>query len=253
MQKEEVLETSNRGQPVPEDVLQRIEKQEFYREDQSRDDHGRFEDEGGGGVATKWTESDVSKELQRQYDDAMASGYDADKHKAAYDKLVSDSGWTPNEISGLADREFDEAIREGEIQKPAPQISKPEIPSDYTTQGVTTTFNPHRTQDSFEIKHKSGATVTGFWQNQDFPNDTQSVTRGEIFLTSVPEVEQHKGLGYSLNADAIKLLKKNGAKTVNLSPVSEGGKAIVDKMMRDGLIHGPIRTSTTGKAEYSLT
>jgi hypothetical protein len=48
MQKGEVIDSSVRGMPVPDELLEQLDKQEFYREDQARDDHGRFADEGKG-------------------------------------------------------------------------------------------------------------------------------------------------------------------------------------------------------------
>jgi hypothetical protein len=49
-----IAETSKRGQPIPPEVLEAAETiagdsiTKFYAADQARDDHGRFEDEGGG-------------------------------------------------------------------------------------------------------------------------------------------------------------------------------------------------------------
>jgi hypothetical protein len=150
----------------------KLKTSKFYREDQARDDHGRFEDEGKG------------------------VGYVA------------------------------------------------------STPQATTTVKPG--DDTFVIKHPSGASVSGYVKNQDFPGEGIVSTRGEVFLTSVPEAEQGKGLGYSLTKDAVGLLAHHGTKTVNLSPTSEGGKRIVEKLGEDGIIGDAIKTSKSGKAEYPI-
>lgn len=108
-------------------------------------------------------------------------------------------------------------------------------------------------RDTFEIKTSKGATVNGYYRNQDFPGMSTKSDRAEIFITSVPESQRRMGIGYNLTEDAIRLVQKNGANTVNLSPTSEGGRAIVGKLKQNGIISGPIRTSETGKGEYDIT
>ena len=61
----------------------------------------------------RWSEAEVSAVLEqqfRQHADINKGPYDAARHKADYDMLVEQSGWTPNEISELSNKEFDEAM-----------------------------------------------------------------------------------------------------------------------------------------------
>ena len=106
--------------------------------------------------------------------------------------------------------------------------------------------------DTFEITTPTGASVSGYLKNQDFPNEGTVPDRGEIFLASVPESQQHKGVGYSLSKDALRLIASHGSKTVNLHPTHPGGKAIVKRLIKDGHIGEAIRTSATGKAEHPI-
>jgi len=149
-------------------------KHKFYRPDQARDEHGQFEDEGGGR---------------------------------------------------------------------APFVAN--------TPNATTKVKPG--DDTFEIKTATGASITGYVKNQDFPNEGIVPSRGEIFLASVPEAERGRGTGYSLTKDAVRLLSHHGTKTVNLHATSPGGKRIVEKLLSEGIIGPPIRTSQSGKAEHPIT
>jgi hypothetical protein len=142
----------------------------------------------------------------------------------------------------------------GELQKQArPEATAPTKPRRFSTDGVTrTVFSPYKEDATFSIVHKSGAVVNGYYKDQDFPGDTFSQKRGEVFLTEVPESERGKGLGYSLTKDAISLISANGGETVNLSPTSTGGKAIVSKLIKEGVISDALRKSATGKAEHAI-
>ena len=106
--------------------------------------------------------------------------------------------------------------------------------------------------ESFEISLPSGARVTGYTHNQDFPNDVSSPTRGEVFYAEVPEDDRRKGIGTSLFKDALRLMQTFGTETVNLSTTSDAGRGFVKQMIKDAVISEPIRTSETGKAEYTI-
>jgi hypothetical protein len=107
-------------------------------------------------------------------------------------------------------------------------------------------------REGFRVGTPSGARAVGHTHNSDFPNEKGSPTRGELFYTEVPKHEQGKGLGTSLSLDALNLMRHHGAKTVNMSVVSPSGQGLVDSLLRQGHISGPIRTSETGKAEYHI-
>lgn len=107
-------------------------------------------------------------------------------------------------------------------------------------------------KDAFQIKHKDGAAVSGYYQNQDFPGEKTKSDRGEVFLVQVNKGNRFKGIGYNLTEDAINIISANGGKTVNLSATSEGGRAIIKKLIANNIISGPIKTSETGKAEYNI-
>lgn len=129
---------------------------------------------------------------------------------------------------------------------------KPVIPKNYRTQNTTTSFNVAKVNDTFSIKTKDGAEVTGYLKNQDFPNEGFKPDRGEIFLTKVPSELEGKGLGLSLTEDAVKLMAANGTKTLNLHATSPGGERIVQKLIENKFISEPIKTSERGKTEHTI-
>ena len=119
------------------------------------------------------------------------------------------------------------------------------------TQGVSTQWGVGGQQDAFKLSLKDGSAVTGYAKDQDFPNEYSSPTRGEIFFTGIPESSRGKGIGKSLNIDALRVIAANGSTTVNMHGVSEGGRAIIASMIRDGYV-SLLRTSSTGKSEYKI-
>ncbi len=123
----------------------------------------------------------------------------------------------------------------------------------FKTQGARVSFGVGGTPESFEITTTSGAKQSGYLNNSDFPYDSFSPTRGELFYAEVPKSLQRKGIGTSLVTDALRLMHKNGAVTVNISPTSEGGRRLVESLKKNSLIEGPLRTSVTGKSEYKIT
>jgi len=119
------------------------------------------------------------------------------------------------------------------------------------TQGASLRFNVGAA-DTFEIAHESGAKVTGYLKNQDFPNQPATPTRGELFYAEVPEGKQRSGIGTSLAVDALQLMRVNGVETVNMHGTTAAGRALIAKLQRDNLLSEPIQTSPTGKAEYKI-
>jgi hypothetical protein len=106
------------------------------------------------------------------------------------------------------------------------------------------------TSNTFEIVANDGSKVTGYTHGADFPKDKESPARGEIFWMGVKTPK--KGFGTILLRKALLLLKKYGAKTVNLSPVSESGRALYNKAIREGFVSEPIRKSDSGKVECEI-
>ena len=106
--------------------------------------------------------------------------------------------------------------------------------------------------ESFQISTPDGASITGYVTNADFPEDSGSATRGELFFSEVPEDMRRRGIGKSLCLDALRLLKQHGAETVNASPTSDEGRHLVSSLVRSGFLVGPIRQSDSGKAEYQI-
>ena len=117
---------------------------------------------------------------------------------------------------------------------------------------ASTSFGYGGMEEGFKIQDPSGATAIGYTSNADFPNYRSSPTRGELFFVTVPEEHRRKGIGLSLSIQAIQLMKSKGCKTVNMSPTSVGGSAIINALKQKGLISDPIRTSPTGKKEYQI-
>ena len=130
---------------------------------------------------------------------------------------------------------------EGEIKRPRA----------FETSDATFRTNVGGGSTSFEI-NSGGAKVVGYSAGQDFPNQPSKPDRGEIFYVEVPEKERRAGRGYSLVKDALRVIAANGGTTVNMSGVSDSGRGLIDKLLREGEISGPIQTSQSGKAEYKL-
>jgi len=105
--------------------------------------------------------------------------------------------------------------------------------------------------NNFNIVYANGSRVTGIIST-DFPNDKISETRGEIWYAEVPKGLQKKGIGFEIVQDALNILRSKGMRTVNLSSVSGGGRALIEKLVREKEIGKKLRESTTGKAEYIL-
>lgn len=63
--------------------------------------------------AARWTEKQVSAEMQKHFDSFVKTGKYEETHseRAAFDDLVKRSGWTEQEIFSLSDKEFNEAIK----------------------------------------------------------------------------------------------------------------------------------------------
>lgn len=106
--------------------------------------------------------------------------------------------------------------------------------------------------EGFKIESPAGTTAIGYVSNADFPNDSSSPTRGELFLVNVQEGQRRRGEGMSISIQALRLMKEHGCSTVNMSAISKGGAAIVDRLIREGYISKAIRTSETGKSEYRI-
>ncbi len=173
---------------------------------------------------------------------------------------ASGRGFEPHESAPAGiDESAEGGMRSAESTNPAPDTPKTLFPGKLGTSkrleraplhtGETTT---QTAPDRFEIRTASGAAVTGYFRNQDFPGQDTKPDRAELFFVNVPAAEQRKGVGKGLAIDALRLLEKNGAKTVNMNATTPGGKALVASMLKDGLISGPIQTSATGKAEYFI-
>ena len=61
-----------------------------------------------------------------------------------------------------------------------------------------------------------------------------------------------RGAGYALTEDAVRLVRENGAKTVNMSTTSDGGRAIVERLKKNKIIGKEIQKSASGKIEYEI-
>ena len=86
----------------------------------------------------------------------------------------------------------------------------------------------------------------------DFPGDTSSPTRGELWYAEVPEGRRRQGLGGDLAREALQRMTDAGAETVVLSAVTDEGQSLVDSLQRNGLIGDAIRTAETGKSEHRI-
>lgn len=120
------------------------------------------------------------------------------------------------------------------------------------TEGASLEMGYGNMKEAFRITHPSGAYVTGYAYGQDFPNDSFSKTRAELFKIEVPKDQRRKGLGSSLAVDSLRVMVDNGALTVNMSPTNEGAKKFNLWLVDQGYISGPLRESQSGKVEYKI-
>jgi hypothetical protein len=323
MQSELLKHVSPRGQPVPQDVLDSIagdSTHKFYSEDQPRDDHGRFTDEGGMSATDKsiidyiperpMTDPSKLEPIKQHLPNSRYVPYSRTPFFRQVEAMHAPAGVTGGleykqsrdkffQTLPVADIPLDQPlvttqdiVNTDELAKvakrPDPDLSDKPVHAvkhngetymlnghhrivsaadmglksvkghllDLDKKAPFTANTPQATSklrgDVFEITHPSGASVSGYARNQDFPNEYSKPDRGEVFLTDVPEAARHKGLGYSLSKDAVALIKHHGSKTVNLAPTSPGGRRIVAKLIEDGIVGPPLRTSTTGKAEHPI-
>lgn len=115
---------------------------------------------------------------------------------------------------------------------------------------ITTGFANIR--EGFLISTPEGASAKGYLFNADFPNQRSKPTRGELFYIEVPERLRRRGIGTSLALDALRQMLANGATTVNMDVTTNEGLALIESLIRNGYIEGPIQESDT-KAEYNIT
>ena len=86
----------------------------------------------------------------------------------------------------------------------------------------------------------------------DFPGEYNKKTRGEIWYIEVPESLRKKGVGLKLCEKAISFMKSKGMKTVNMSPTSKEGRALIISLIHNGYVSKPIKQSQSGKMEFKI-
>jgi predicted acetyltransferase len=111
---------------------------------------------------------------------------------------------------------------------------------------------PSVREDSFEITDGKSR-LTFFIRNMDFPGQHNKKTRGEIYYIEVAKESRKKGLGLAMCRKALSLMKAVGTKTVNMSAVTDEGRALIISLIHHGDITGPIKRSSTGKMEFQIT
>ncbi len=124
--------------------------------------------------------------------------------------------------------------------------------TEFKTPGVVLVSNYANMREGFQLKTPNGSHIAGYLYNADFPGDSESPTRGELFYAEVPKGSRREGTGKSLALDAIAMMKNRGTKTVNMATTSDEGRALLASLLKAGVISGPLRTSATGKAEYAI-
>lgn len=105
-------------------------------------------------------------------------------------------------------------------------------------------------REGFNLTSPHGK-AQGYLYDADFPGDRSSRTRGELFYVEVARGSQGRGHGRSLAEDSLRAMLNHGAKTVNMSAVTDAGRGLIKALERDGVIRF-IRGSDTGKAEYEI-
>lgn len=105
-------------------------------------------------------------------------------------------------------------------------------------------------REGFNLTSPHGK-AQGYLYDADFPGDRSSRTRGELFYVEVARGSQGRGHGRSLAEDSLRAMLNHGAKTVNMSAVTDAGRGLIRALERDGAIRF-IRESETGKVEYEI-
>ena len=104
--------------------------------------------------------------------------------------------------------------------------------------------------DAYNIR--DGNARLTFMLGQDFPGERSKKTRGEIWYIEVPESQRKKGVGLIMCQNALSEMKKNGMKTVVMSPVSKEGRMLMISLIHNGDISRPIKQSVSGKMEFKI-
>lgn len=126
---------------------------------------------------------------------------------------------------------------------------QPKKPRTLQTPGARIRFGLGGDQDNFEIQGPDGSRGSGYWRNVDFPGEYSRQDRGEVFFITAGS-RKRQGIGTGIARDMLSTMRENGTRTVNFFPTTPEGKALVEKLVREGDIE-LIRTSPT-KSEYKI-
>jgi len=107
-------------------------------------------------------------------------------------------------------------------------------------------------REGFLIEDGSGARATGYAFNADFGRERSSATRGELFFIEVPEDQRGKGVATELATEAVRFMQDQGAETVAMHPMQPGAKELNARLVREGVLRGPINQTESGKVEYEI-
>jgi hypothetical protein len=103
-------------------------------------------------------------------------------------------------------------------------------------------------KEGYRVSGPGGSYVVGYLAGADFPGEYGDPQRGEIMIVNAGR-EQRKGVGSQLVKCALNLMREAGStKVVFRVTQTEGGIALLNRMIREGRISLPTKVSPTGTA-----
>ena len=140
------------------------------------------------------------------------------------------------------------------VKGPEPVAARPvaEAGFEAETVGAKIVIGAHLDSGRVEVIHPKGK-ATGYLRNRDMPGEANVESQGELFFVK-RDKDGPRGLGFSLAKDALRVMKDSGAETVIMRvPSTKVGKAMVDRLIEEGIIGPAIKTTDTGTSLHNLT
>ena len=151
---------------------------------------------------------------------------------------------------------FDEVLMDkGSLQRGAGELFEQpaaEAAPAAETEGARIVIGAHLDSGRVEVIHPKGK-ATGYLRNRDMPGEANVESQGELFFVE-RDKDGPSGLGFSLAKDALRVIRGDGAETVILrNPSTDVGKALVQRLIGEGIIGPAIKTAESGTSLHRLT
>ena len=108
-------------------------------------------------------------------------------------------------------------------------------------------------REGFQIRTHEGSRASGYLYNADFPGESSDPKMGELFYVEVPPDSRRRGIGISLALDALHMMTSYGSERVVMDAVTPEGESLINALIRNGYIKGPVADTGAGKKKYEIT